>query len=117
MQQSYTGGCRCGKVRYQLTAEIGEVVSCNCSRCQRLGLLLTFAPVENFRMLAGEDATSDYQFNKHIVHHRFCSTCGVQSFASGKGPDGREMVAVNVRCLDDIDLASLKIKRVDGRSR
>ena len=117
MKQTYTGGCQCGKVRYEVSADLGEVVSCNCSRCGRLGLLLTFASTEDFRLISGQDATSDYQFNKHVIHHLFCSTCGIQSFARGRTPDGREMLAINARCLDGVDVDALPVRKVDGRSR
>ena len=40
---------------------------------------------------------------------------GVRSFARGKKPDGSEMAAINVRCLEGVDLDSLKIKKVNGR--
>ncbi len=115
MPQTYTGGCQCGKVRYEVSMDIGEVISCNCSRCGRIGSLLAFAPTQKFKLLAGEGATTDFQFNKHVIHHLFCSTCGVESYARGKRPDGAEMVAINVRCLDGVDLDSLKIKKFNGR--
>ena len=114
--QTYTGGCQCGAVRYELDAEISEVMSCNCSRCQKLGWLLTFVQPEQFRLLQGEDATTDFLFNKHVINHRFCTTCGIESFADGTTPRG-PMVAINVRCLDGVDLDALTIKPVDGRSR
>ena len=117
MKQTYSGGCQCGKVRYEVSANIGEVVSCNCSRCAKLGWLLAFVPAADFKLLSGEDSTTEFQFNKHIIHHLFCSTCGIESFAKGIGPGGAEMVALNVRCLDGIDLDSLNVKKVDGRSR
>jgi hypothetical protein len=116
MKRTYSGGCQCGKVRYEVSMELGEVISCNCSRCSRLGWLLTFVPAQDFKLLAGGDATSEFQFNKHLIHHLFCSTCGIQSFARGKAPNGVEMVALNVRCLDDVDIDSLKVKKVDGKS-
>jgi hypothetical protein len=116
MSTTYSGGCQCGAVRYEVSAEIGEVMSCNCSRCQKLGWLLTFVPASDFRLTAGEDATSSFQFNKHNIHHLFCKTCGIESFARGKGPGGAEMVAINVRCLDNVDPDSFKVKKVDGRS-
>ena len=114
MKQSYFGSCQCGKVSYDATFELGEVIACNCSRCGRLGSLLAFMPVSDFTLKSGKDATTIYKFNKHVIDHKFCSTCGIQSFASGKTPDGREMIAVNVRCLDGVDINSLKIKHVDG---
>jgi hypothetical protein len=116
MPQTYSGGCQCGKVRYEATLELAEVISCNCSRCARLGWLLAFTPAANFKLLSGDEGTSEFQFNRHIIHHLFCSTCGIQSFARGKGRDGSEMVAVNVRCLDGVDPEALPVKKVDGRS-
>ena len=67
MKQSYSGGCQCGKVRYEVAADIGEVISCNCSRCGRLGTLLTFVPTQDFKLLSGDDALTDYLFNKHVI--------------------------------------------------
>ena len=112
----HTGGCHCGRVRYEVEADIDEVMSCNCSMCQKRGTLLTFVPEQQFTLLSGGDDLTDYQFNKKIIHHLFCSTCGIGSFARGVAPDGSEMVAVNVRCLEDVDPASLPVKSVDGRS-
>jgi hypothetical protein len=115
MRKTYHGGCQCGAVRYDVTMELGEVISCNCSRCGKLGSLLAFAPAQDFKLTAGEGATTEYQFNKRAIHHLFCATCGIQSFARGSMPDGTEVVAVNVRCLDDVDTGGLSVKAVDGR--
>ncbi|MCA9626455.1 MAG: GFA family protein [Myxococcales bacterium] len=114
--KTYRGGCHCGKVGYEVQLELGEVMTCNCSICSKTGTMLAFVPLEQFKLLQGEEALTDYQFNKEVIHHFFCSTCGIRSFARGTGPGGNEMAAVNVRCLDDVDLDSLKIKQVDGKS-
>jgi hypothetical protein len=115
--QTYSGGCQCGKVRYEVSLELGEVIACNCSRCGRLGSLLAFAPAEKFKLPSGEGAMTEYQFNKHAIHHLFCATCGVQSFARGKRPsDGANVIAVNARCLDGVEPESLKVKHVNGRA-
>ena len=116
MKQTYTGGCQCGKVRYEVTTEIGEVISCNCSRCGKLGSLLAAAAASDFKLLSGAGEMTNFQFNKHVIHHAFCSTCGIQSFASGKGPGGKDMVMVNVRCLDGVDPEKFKVMKFDGRS-
>jgi hypothetical protein len=116
MTDKHTGGCHCGRVRYEVEADIDVVMSCNCSMCQKRGSLLTFVPEQQFTLLSGGDDLTDYQFNKKVIHHLFCSTCGVASFARGAAPDGSEMVAINARCLDDVDLGALTIKPVDGKS-
>jgi len=117
MTQTYSGGCQCGKVRYEVEMDIGEVLACNCSRCGRLGSLLAFAPATQFTLLSGDTDLTKFEFNKHMIQHQFCSTCGIQSFALGTNPKtGAKMAAINVRCVDGIDMDALKVKKVDGRS-
>lgn len=115
-KSAHRGACHCGAVAYEVQASLDAVIACNCSMCQKKGTLLTFVPAGDFALRKGEDALTDYQFNKHAIHHLFCSKCGVTSFARGTDPKGNEMVAVNVRCLDDVDLDALKITKIDGRS-
>ncbi len=116
--QTYTGGCHCGKVRYEVALDLSaKVTACNCSLCGRMGWYLTFVPEAQFKLLSGEDVLTDYQFNRKIIHHLFCSVCGVRSFCRGSRPSGDKMVAINARCLDDVDPASLNVQHVDGKSR
>ena len=115
--EHYTGSCQCGAVAYEVDVDISEPIACNCSRCRRLGSLLAFAPRAAFTLVKGEDATRAYLFNKHAIRHLFCATCGIQSYALGTTPDGTEMVAINVDCLDGVDPRALAFKTVDGASR
>ncbi len=113
---THPGGCHCGAVRFEVDAAIAEVVSCNCSICRRRGSLLAFAPEADFRLLSGEAMLKDYRFARRRIAHLFCTECGTESFACAAMPDGTPMVAVNVRCLDGVDLDSLSVRRFDGRS-
>jgi hypothetical protein len=115
-KKTYTGGCHCGEVRFEVTADISSVVSCNCSICQKRGALWVFVPVDSFALRAGAEDLKDYQFGKKSIHHEFCGQCGVGAFSRGTAPDGSKMVAVNVRCLDEVDIAALKLTPFDGRS-
>jgi len=114
--KTYSGGCHCGKVRYEVETEIAQLMQCNCSICSKRSGLLTFVGKDQFRLLSGGDALTDYQFNKHNIHHLFCSTCGVASFARGTKPDGSEMVAINARCLEGVEVATYPVHQVDGKS-
>jgi len=115
--KTYSGGCHCGRVRYQVKLDLSRpVLACNCSMCGRTGTLLAFVPAADFTLEAGEDVVTDYQFNKHVIHHLFCSVCGIKSFARGMGKNG-PTVAINTRCLDDVDIAALNVTTVDGKSR
>ncbi|MEO5767402.1 MAG: GFA family protein [Polyangia bacterium] len=115
--ETRSGGCHCGKVRYQAKLDLASpVISCNCSMCGRTGTLLNFVPADQFTLQSGEDSLTDYQFNKKHIHHLFCKVCGVKSFARGTGPQG-PTVAVNTRCLDDINVDELKVMKHDGKSK
>ncbi|HEY5959018.1 MAG TPA: GFA family protein [Polyangiaceae bacterium] len=113
----YQGGCHCGAVRFEAELELDRLTSCNCSICGRSGTILAFVPASDFKQSSGEDSLTDYQFGKHSIHHAFCRHCGIKSFARGKNRDGSDMVAVNVRCLDGIDVHTLTVaNQFDGRS-
>jgi len=114
--KTYTGGCHCGEIRFEVTADLGQVVACNCSICQKRGALWTFVTPEHFALRAGSDDLKDYQFGQRLIHHLFCPQCGVGAFSRGKNPQGGEMVAINVRCLDDVDPTALTPAKFDGRS-
>ncbi|HVP62988.1 MAG TPA: GFA family protein [Myxococcaceae bacterium] len=112
------GGCHCGAVRYTVELERNPAaLSCNCSMCGRAGTLLSFVPASRFHLEHGDDATTDYLFNRRHIHHLFCRTCGIKSFARGTDRDGQETIAVNVRCLDGFEAAQFRVTEFDGRSR
>jgi hypothetical protein len=114
---TYTGSCHCGAVRFEATLELKEVLSCNCSICSRTGALLAFLPAKDFTLLSDGGAQRDYQFGKKRLHHLFCGTCGIRSFAIGVGADGAEMRAINVRCLEGVDPSTFPVRLFDGKSR
>jgi hypothetical protein len=114
---NYRGSCHCGAVKYQVEADLTKpAITCNCSICQRTGTVLTFVPADAFILEQGEDMLTDYQFGRQNIHHLFCKRCGVKSFARGKRRDGEPVVAINVRCLEDVKLEEVPTKHVDGRS-
>jgi hypothetical protein len=109
--QHYHGGCQCGAVRYEVDTD--QAMTCNCSRCQRLGSVLSFTSRDKFKLLSGEENLTEYLFNKHKIHHRFCKTCGIQSFAYSAMPDGTP--AINANCLDGVEPRQLSSHHFNGR--
>jgi hypothetical protein len=111
----YQGSCHCGQVAYEVEGEIQGALACNCSMCQRKGSLLWFVPRAQFRLRTPEDAAATYTFNKHVIKHRFCPTCGIHPYAEGVDPKGNPMAAINLRCIEGIDLAAIPVQHFDGR--
>ena len=113
----HQGSCHCGRVAFEVEGEITAGLSCNCSICQRRGSVLWFVPRAQVRMKTPESDLQTYTFNKHRIQHHFCGVCGCAPFSEALAPATGEMgAAVNLRCVDDVDFASLTIKHFDGRS-
>ncbi len=114
--QTYHGSCHCGRVHFEIDAEITRVTRCNCSICTKKGALLLRVPPERFRLLAGEEALTRYQFNTQVAQHFFCSTCGMHPFSRPRAAP--EQYTINVRCLDDYDLEreAPAVAPFDGRN-
>jgi hypothetical protein len=110
---TYTGGCHCGRVRYEVVADLERVTECNCSICTRKAYLHLILPRERFRLLAGEEDLAVYRFGTMTARHLFCRHCGVASFYVPRSHPDR--IDVNVRCLDGVDVSALRIQPFDGR--
>lgn len=111
----HTGGCHCGRVRFEVMAPARiEVGDCNCSMCGKTGYLHLIVKKDRFKLLSGEDALTNYQFNTKTAKHFFCSHCGVRSFYVPRShPDG---YSVNARCLDEGTVEGMTFRKVDGRN-
>jgi hypothetical protein len=113
---NYRGSCHCGRVAFEVEGTIDRALSCNCSICQRKGSLLWFVPRDRLRVSTPDENAAAYAFNRHVIRHRFCPVCGIHPYAEGIDPKGNPMAAINVRCLEDIDLESVPVVQFDGRS-
>jgi hypothetical protein len=111
----YRGSCHCGRVAFEVEGTIDAGMACNCSICQRKGSLLWFVPRSALTLRTPDDAASSYAFNKHVIEHRFCPVCGIHPYAEGKDAKGNATAAVNLRCLEDIDLDAIPVRKFDGR--
>jgi hypothetical protein len=112
----YKGSCHCGNIAFEADGELTQVVDCNCSICSRMGSLLWFVPRANLRLLTPEEDLATYSFGQATIRHVFCPTCGIHPFGEGADPSGNPMAAINVRCLEDVDISALPVQHYDGRS-
>jgi hypothetical protein len=108
-----SGGCHCGAVRFRVHVKKYEAIACNCSICQKKGILHLIVPPEDFELLHGVDNLSTYTFNTGIAKHHFCKTCGMHPFYRPRShPDDYD---VNVRCLDGDAIEKFAIVPFDGK--
>lgn len=110
----HTVSCHCQKIRLEFESDLKEVMACNCSICIRRGHLLSFGPESNLKLLTGGSELADYQWGKKSIHFHFCSNCGCAPFGRAQTPDG-VFVAVNARCIENIDLDKIPVVQYDGK--
>jgi len=111
---THSGGCHCGRVRFEVIAPKRLKVSeCNCSICGKAGYLHLVVPADRFKLLSGNDTLRTYSFNTHTAKHLFCSVCGIKSFYVPRShPDG---ISVNARCIDSETIEELTVTSFNVR--
>jgi hypothetical protein len=119
----YEGSCHCGRVRFEIEAEIDHVRVCDCSVCKKRGALNHRIPKEKLNLFTPWEDLVLYQWGSKTAKDFFCPTCGILPFRRPSDPTPEEILegsnpfdgwAVNVRCLEGIDLDSIPIKKVYG---
>jgi hypothetical protein len=87
--ENLTGGCLCGRVRYEVGGELRGLVYCHCKRCQRrTGTAFSVAAVVGgpraVTVTEGADQLRTYEPEEGF-HKQFCDHCGSQLFTVDDG--------------------------------
>lgn len=114
--KTYKGSCHCGLIQFEIKTDLTKAIDCNCSICTKKGALHHRISPENFKLIAGQDALSLYQFDSKTAKHWFCKNCGIHPFSNPRSaPDA---YSINIRCLDNFhtEKDNIEIKEFDGQN-
>ena len=113
--QTCSGGCHCGKVKFDISVPDKVIVHrCTCSICQKSGYLHLIVPARHFKLICGDESLTDYRFHTGVARHLFCSICGVKSFYVPRSHP--ESFSVNLNCIELPDEVNVTIEDFDGRN-
>ena len=103
MSNTIQGGCLCGNIRYEASAEPLYQVLCYCTDCQTISGALGYAaygvPIESLTITKGEPVIFSIKADSgRINSRRFCGVCGTRLFAQ---LDELGFASVNGFTLDD----------------
>ncbi len=110
--QIYQGSCHCGKVTFELVTDLSPALRCNCSICKRKGIPMVTAAEDSFKITAGEEFLTLYQFNSKVAKHYFCRVCGIYTFHNPRSNPA--LTRVNSGCLDGVDPLELATELING---
>lgn len=88
--ETYSGGCQCGAVRFRVRGVLPDASICHCRMCQK-AFGNVFAPLINVSQAEFEwtrGAPKSFQSSTH-VKRGFCADCGTPLFYDA--PDGLAM--------------------------
>ena len=110
MKKFYQGSCHCGRVQFEVTADVDHVRVCDCSICRKRGALNFRVEEADFKLKTPLNDLSVYQWGSHAAKDYFCPCCGIlPPFRRPSHPTLAEREkgvaqisgwAVNVRCLE-----------------
>jgi hypothetical protein len=105
MKTPFTGGCQCGAVRYECTAQPAQIqmFKCHCRDCQHLTgggyTPVVFVPADTFRVTRGTIQHHHTPGNDGPHRRGFCAACGSR-LTGGEGP-GSTGIGMTAASLDD----------------
>jgi len=112
MKRTYRGSCHCGRVQFEIDADLDHVRVCDCSICRRRSALIHRVNGDCFRLLTPLEDLTLYQWNTNTAKDYFCPVCGILPFRRPR--TGSDKWGINVRCLPEVDLSAINIKYVRG---
>jgi len=108
--------CDCGAVRVEVDANAPHAVwDCQCSFCQKRGVLWVYYHPRQVRVIAGPQATSIYQRARRRLDFHACRTCGCTTHWIRVGEDKGPKMGVNARLMDPAIRRRAQIRRM-GRA-
>jgi hypothetical protein len=102
----FTGGCACGAIRYEVSAQPLDMFFCRCRDCQRAsggaGACAVVVPAASFKFTKGAPRYHCTQNLAGQQHQRgFCAECGSR-LTGAQNPEGTSpFVGINAGSLDD----------------
>lgn len=97
-EETHSGGCLCGRVRYRIHGALRGVIACHCSQCRRTSghyAAMTSAPSKNIEMTSADGLV--WYRSSDSAERAFCGACGSNLFWK---QSGRDAISITAGTLD-----------------
>jgi hypothetical protein len=99
-------------VRFEIETDFPELTMCDCSICKKKNALMVKVHESKFKLLAGQECLTEYQFHTKTARHFFCKVCGIYPFHRKRvTPDN---LGINVHCLEGFSSSGIPVRQAVG---
>ncbi|VAW56992.1 Gfa-like protein [hydrothermal vent metagenome] len=108
----YTGGCLCGKIRFEISGDIQDIIYCHCSHCRKAqgSAFATNGNVdaEKFKFISGENDLTGFEVAPGQTKY-FCKICGSPIMSKNNNHPDKVRVRLGIIESDIIEKPSAHI--------
>ena len=112
--------CLCGQVRVTVTKRPDFINECNCTLCSKFGARWAYFHPSEVAVEGTTQGFSRADKEDPAAELQFCARCGVTTHftltSSAAAKFGNTQLVVNMRLVDDAELAGVELRYPDGRA-
>lgn len=119
----YEGSCHCGFILFSIHANIDHLRICDCSVCHKRGAMMFRISADRLLLHRPLSDLNCYRWGSRSGADYFCPHCGILPFRKPSALTTKERSegqkpftgwAINVLCLDGIDISTLPQRFIRG---
>lgn len=99
------GGCLCGQVRYSVPWPPLQVMTCQCTHCQKQSgssiSVIAMVPAADMQLTGELTTYEDKGESGNLLHRRFCGKCGSPIISVIPAMEANGMTFIKAGTLDD----------------
>lgn len=106
--------CHCGNIKLKVQALPENLISCNCSICNRIGALWGHYSPDEVEIISAGKGSKAYRWGDEYVDFYHCESCGLTTHNQLTEKCEQQRLSINFRMVDPKLTNSIAIRHFDG---